>query len=691
MKILILFLGMFVSSLGFCNNMQNQQKTLSYSLYELFEGGLYDSVAYKSFNYFVEKNQHIKIYKDGIVYDHLWDDLPSTKGYRYQKIKPIYNEEELLVFYYGALAFNEMANTAWNEESEAHIIHYRDHVTYNSNSRRIAYDYAAYILSDLCLNYIDKETLFEKKHHVEESDEKLIQYYRMKIYCLSMQNKFIYRFKNAPGGLLHECGNKHMGIFVLAEKSKYHNKEYTKTQKEYNRLLYKNKGLSSNDRIEQYLNEIEIAKNNRDANIYIHQYMPYVIKQLDYIYKSISKNNDVFSFLRKLNTIISCSNNSVRHLSNKQKRDSLISLNTTAMIKHDLATLAALGSTKYKKMNVISWRTLQEKMQKNSCCVQFFESTNGDDRWLYGYLFDKYSEFPEIIYCGHSYWAEKDAFDNIARTKYWDKYDNIFYVGLNSMDLMDSEHTYIKAHRMMALVDILFDKSNYNEQFRNYIIGDIEYDSDSNFSKNKSLGDMDNSYSNFLNDSYIINYIDSVLGNNCHIYSKYNVNRKVFDELSNKKANILHISSHGEYFKEQEIEETKLSPDLSMIGTNTLKNIYLLLSGYNNNPNNKISAFDISKKDFSGIELVFLSSCHSNSGNSKSLKTSTLASAFKIAGAKNVIAFIGNANVEYSDWFTKSFYDLISKGKSYHDAFYITKANLQQKAHDVNNKVILYE
>ena len=89
MKILILFLGMFVSSLGFCNNMQNQQKTLSYSLYELFEGGLYDSVAYKSFNYFIEKNQHIKIYKDGIVYDHLWDDLPSTKGYRYQKIKPI--------------------------------------------------------------------------------------------------------------------------------------------------------------------------------------------------------------------------------------------------------------------------------------------------------------------------------------------------------------------------------------------------------------------------------------------------------------------------------------------------------------------------------------------------------------------------------------------------------------------------
>lgn len=189
----------------------------------------------------------------------------------------------------------------------------------------------------------------------------------------------------------------------------------------------------------------------------------------------------------------------------------------------------------------------------------------------------------------------------------------------------------------------------------------------------------------------MINYVDSILGNNCHIYSKYNVNKKVFDALSNKKANILHISAHGEYFTEQEIEETKLSPELSIIGTNTLKSIYLLLSGYNNNPDNKISAFDISKKDFSGIELVFLSSCHSNSGNSGSLKTSTLASAFKIAGAKNVIAFIENANVEYSDLFTKSFYDLISKGKSYHDAFYTTKAKLQQKAHDANNKVILYE
>lgn len=691
MKFLMLFLSTFISSLSFCANILDQPKSLSDSIHELLEGSLYDSVAYKSFNYFVDKNQHIKIYKNGVVYDHLWNDLPSTKGYRYQEIKPIYNEEELLVFYYGALAFNEMANTAWNEGGEAHIIHYRDNAIYNSNSRRIAYDYAAYILSDLCLNYIDKEILFEKKHHIEESDEKLLQYHRMKIYCLSMLDKFIYRYKNAPGLLLNECGNKHIGIFVLAEKNKYHNREYTKTQKEYNRLLNKKKGLSSIDKIEQYLNKIEIAGNNREANIYIQQYMPYVIEQLDYICKSVPKNDNIFSFLRKLNVIIGYSNNSVRYLSNKQKRDSLISLNTTAMIKYDLATLSTLGSTKYPKLNVISWRTLQEKIQENSCCVQFFESTNGNDRWLYGYLFDKYSEFPEIIYCGHSYWAEKDAFDNIERTKYWDKYDNIFYVGLNSMDLMDSEHTYIKAHRMMALADILFDKSNYNEQFRNYIIGDIEYDSNSNFSKNKSLGDMDNSYSNFLNDSYIINYIDSILENNCYIYSKYDVNKKVFDVLSNKKANILHISAHGEYFKEQEIEDTKLSPDLSMIGTNTLKNIYLLLSGYNNNPNNKISAFDISKKDFSGIELVFLSTCHSNSGNSKSLKTSTLASAFKIAGAKNVIAFIGNANVEYSDLFTKSFYDLISKGKSYHDAFYISKANLQQKAHDVNNKVILYE
>lgn len=691
MRFLLLFLSILVFNLSFCNNIKNQQKQLSYSLHELLEGGLYDSVAYKSFNYFVDKNQHIKIYKDGIVYDHLWNDLPSTKGYMYRKIKPIYNEEELLIFYYGALAFNEIANTAWNEESEAHIIHYRDNAIYNSNSRRIAYDYATYILSDLCLKYIDKEILFEKKCYTEESDEKLIQYYGMKIYCLSMQNKFIYRYRNAPGLLLSNCGNKHMGIFVLAEKNKYHNKEYTKAKKEYNRLLNKNKNLSSIDRIEQYLNKIEIAKNNKEANIYIQQYMPYVIEQLDYICKSDPKHDNIFNFLRKLNVIIAYSNNSIRHLSNKQKRDSLISLNTTAMIKYDLATLSALGSTKRPNLNVKSWRTLQEKMQKNSCCVQFFESTNGNDRWLYGYLFDKYSVFPQIIYCGHSYWAEKDAFDNIERTIYWDKYDNIFYVGLNSMDLMDSEHTYIKAHRMMALADILFDKSNYNKQLKNYIIGNIKYGSDSIFSKNKSLGEMENSYSNFLNDSYIINYVDSILGNNCHIYSKYNVNKKVFDALSNKKANILHISAHGEYFKEQEIEETKLSPELSIIGTNTLKNIYLLLSGYNNNPDNKISAFDISKKDFSGIELVFLSSCHSNSGNSGSLKTSTLASAFKIAGAKNVIAFIGNANVEYSDLFTKLFYDLISKGKSYHDAFYTTKAKLQQKAHDANNKVILYE
>lgn len=106
MKFLLLFLSILVSNLSFCNNIENQQKQLSYSLHELLEGGLYDSVAYKSFNYFVEKNQHIQIYKDGIVYDHLWIDLPSTKGYMYRKIKPIYNEEELLIFYYGALAFN---------------------------------------------------------------------------------------------------------------------------------------------------------------------------------------------------------------------------------------------------------------------------------------------------------------------------------------------------------------------------------------------------------------------------------------------------------------------------------------------------------------------------------------------------------------------------------------------------------
>ena len=173
---------------------------------------------------------------------------------------------------------------------------------------------------------------------------------------------------------------------------------------------------------------------------------------------------------------------------------------------------------------------------------------------------------------------------------------------------------------------------------------------------------------------------------NFKLYQGNDVTRHTFLGLTNEKG-ILHISTHG-IFDRQNLDELNLNdPESGITGHNIFRSCLLALSGYNeSHSQHSITADAIRGLNLSGFDLVVLSACESGAGKILLSGDYSMAVAFRLAGVQNVIAVIDPIQDIIATKFAEKFYALIAKGNSYHDAFYITKAQVCP-----NNRIILFE
>ena len=133
-----------------------------------------------------------------------------------------------------------------------------------------------------------------------------------------------------------------------------------------------------------------------------------------------------------------------------------------------------------------------------------------------------------------------------------------------------------------------------------------------------------------------------------------------------KSPKILHIASHAKFL-----------PDKSDKG-NPLLRSFIVLAGANNyllNPNDDgyLTAYEVSKLDLKGTELVVISGCDSSRGDIKSGEgVYGLKRAIQVAGSKSSLLSLWQIDDRATSVFMKSFYKNLLKGMDKYEALNAT-------------------
>jgi CHAT domain-containing protein len=166
-----------------------------------------------------------------------------------------------------------------------------------------------------------------------------------------------------------------------------------------------------------------------------------------------------------------------------------------------------------------------------------------------------------------------------------------------------------------------------------------------------------------------------------------------FKNLSGSGINILHIATHGFYrsnrffggsvfgFHNQNSEDISLSHSgLLMAGAN-----------YALNPNNEITdgfddgiltAKEISRLDFSGLDLVILSACETALGDLGDDGVFGLQRGFKKAGAQTIIMSLWEVDDYATQLLMVEFFKKLGSGLSKRDAFNAAQEYVKSKTSD---------
>lgn len=161
-------------------------------------------------------------------------------------------------------------------------------------------------------------------------------------------------------------------------------------------------------------------------------------------------------------------------------------------------------------------------------------------------------------------------------------------------------------------------------------------------------------------------------------------NEESFKALSGKKTPIIHLATHGFFFKN---EEAKVKPFFRMMSLdqerprpdNSLRRSGLAFAGAQKAWDGEeipkgiddgvMLAQEIASMDLAGTDLVVLSACETGLGEINSEGVFGLQRAFKKAGVQTLIMSLWKVHDEATALFMQTFYDNLLSGKSKRDSF----------------------
>ena len=159
-------------------------------------------------------------------------------------------------------------------------------------------------------------------------------------------------------------------------------------------------------------------------------------------------------------------------------------------------------------------------------------------------------------------------------------------------------------------------------------------------------------------------YIDSIFRKNgieTALLTGENGTEESFAQIPYSHADILHIASHGEYNPDKDNLESSSLQEWMM------SHSWLALSGADNDSANggndgRLTAYEISQTDLTGVNLVVLSACDTGIGDVKENDVYGLLKGFKKAGAGTMLVSLSEVNDTVTGILMKRFYDNLFRG-----------------------------
>ena len=285
-------------------------------------------------------------------------------------------------------------------------------------------------------------------------------------------------------------------------------------------------------------------------------------------------------------------------------------------------------------------------------------------------------------------------------TNFWPGMECAYILGTEHMKTLDCAGINQNIHMIHSVNSLLKNKkqSSYKIKF----IGNLIYSNDTTHSQND---DTENKrgigmYKPLSGSKQEIDFLtDYMSKDDIKIIEKKYAKKSRVLEIGDE--NILHIATHGEIDNAKLNLLNNINPYDGMTGTNIFKSCYMILSSfydyydyyylYNHTGNNEtiISGYDIVNHDFSNLDLVYLDCCKTAYAKNLYGSTFSMAEAFYIAGAKNIIAYLEPVDDKIAAKFSELFYTNLFNGLSIHDSFY----NAKRKIQDIkpNLQIILWE
>lgn len=435
-------------------------------------------------------------------------------------------------------------------------------------------------------------------------------------------------------------------------------------------------------------------------------------KQIKVLRDELKKRMDAFERMIQV-----CQQNNVSNYEIQIELNLLISILTTTVVDKEICKKAGSdymrfcmekliklqdisyslnGSVRYSQSPSYTLRDIQNSLEETDCAILHFEAPIASDFYYfqddlgtryrnYVLIIRKNQETPDL-------WT-RYINDNVVNflsefRKAYPKATRFYYVGTPRMSFIDIAGNDSSIVRLHSLSQLLQERNSKVAGSEITFIGDLDYTKVGEV-KVGEVSTTDSArkggvFGQLIGSKKELDYIKTLFSNVRFICGDEASKNVVANEISRNNG-IVHISTHGELFSPSDdftIEELILRKDV-------MEKSCLILSGYNDTPQSSqcyMSGSDVLKIKRINSEVVFLDACMSGKGAVNISGAVGIAEAFHLIGAKNVICYLESVKDYVATEFSNRFYLELSKGASYHEAFFRAKKSINQ---DI--KVILWE
>lgn len=394
----------------------------------------------------------------------------------------------------------------------------------------------------------------------------------------------------------------------------------------------------------------------------------------------------------------------------------------------------------------VSWKDVRDKLSENEIAIEFFCIPLSEQNAYHALVLKKDYQYPHIIYLftdeGKTLLQEKtvelssyiwesigDELSGVVNI-YFSPDGELYNIPIESLPYWNGEgliSDYYNLYRLSSTRELVL-KSNKITQVNAIVYGGIKYDA-----RKELLVADSRKYQHSENSERSIDFIPFNIADSIKMRSgaaylpatkieaeqidemlkskRIRTMLKVdtlategtFKDLSGKKTNLLHMATHGFYWKETDaMRMTHLSflqlneKQPKYIEDKALTRSGLLLAGANNAltgiklpegvDDGILTAKEIAKLDLRGMDMVVLSACETGLGEIKGDGVFGLQRGFKKAGANSLLMSLWKVDDEATRLLMTQFYKNLTSGMSKYESLRQAQKYLREYEVEVDVK-----